>query len=225
MRATRQTFLTENAYSRVQTLGASGASLVDLLALGIADSESDLERAQGVAMKLAPELRKFRGLADLEQKQLEAKGASSFAAVRCLALIELGRRLATALSGPGAQIQDAEDIQKLLDHLRYEKKEHFVTVLLDTQNVVLKVETVHIGTLNSSIVGPREIFREAIREGASSMIVAHNHPSGEVAPSREDIELTKRLVEIGKMLDIPVLDHVILGERKFFSMRTEGFMK
>jgi DNA repair protein RadC len=113
-------------------------------------------------------------------------------------------------------------VSYLRQQLRDEKREHFIVVLLDAKNKVIRHVTVHIGTLTSSIVGPREVFREAIREGASGIILAHNHPSGDPEPSIEDVSITRKLAEIGHVLDIPVLDHVILGEFKVVSLRQEG---
>jgi len=117
------------------------------------------------------------------------------------------------------QIDSPEDVFVLLDHLRHEKREHFVAILMDSKNGVQRVAPIHIGTLTMSLVGPREVYREAIKEGASSIIVAHNHPSGDPTPSPEDVQVTKKLIEVGEMLDIPVLDHVIIGYRNFVSMK------
>src|SRR5262249_42746108 len=110
------------------------------------------------------------------------------------------------------------------DFLTVEKREHFYAILLDSANHVMRKALIHIGTLTMSIVGPREIFREAVREGASSIIVAHNHPSGDPTPSPEDIESTKQLVQVGKLLDIPVLDHVIIGHEGYRSLSEMGLM-
>jgi DNA repair protein RadC len=95
---------------------------------------------------------------------------------------------------------------------------------LNSANGVIRKALIHIGTLTMSIVGPREIFREAVRDGASSIIVAHNHPSGDPSPSPEDIEITRILIDAGKLLDIPVLDHVIIGHRRYSSLNEMGFM-
>jgi DNA repair protein RadC len=217
--------MSESALSRVQDLGIKSASLVDLLAVGLAQEESDLSRMQEIALRLVPSLQMIRGLADLSTHSLEEHGVDGFAAIRFQALLELGRRLGGALKGPGTQIDGPEQVAELLEGLRFEKKEHFIALLLDAQNVVIRMVTVHVGTLTTSVVGPREVFREAIREGASGLIVAHNHPSGDPRPSAEDLEITAKLVEIGKMLDIPLFDHVILGERKFTSLRNEGKIK
>ena len=215
----------ESALSRVRSLGIKSAALVDLLALGLAQDEADLPKTQETALKLVPSLQMIRGLADLSTHSLEEHGIDSFAAIRFQALLELGRRLGGALKGPGTLIDGPAQVAELLEGLRFEKKEHFVALLLDAQNVVIRIVTVHVGTLTTSVVGPREVFREAIREGASGLIVAHNHPSGDTTPSAEDLEITTKLVEIGKMLDIPLYDHVIIGERKFTSLRNEGKIK
>ena len=103
-----------------------------------------------------------------------------------------------------------------------EKKEHFVALLLNTKNQLIDVNVVSVGTINASLVHPREVFEVAIRKLSTGIILAHNHPSGDPTPSPEDIELTKRLVEAGKLLDIHVLDHVIVGSQKYYSMKEKG---
>jgi DNA repair protein RadC len=89
---------------------------------------------------------------------------------------------------------------------------------------VVSTVTVHIGTVNMSVVGPREVFREAVRENAAALVVAHNHPSGDPSPSPEDIAVTRKLVEVGEILDIPLLDHVIVGDEHYYSMREKGLL-
>lgn len=198
--------------------------MVDLLAMGLAENEYELPNAEHSARQLLTRLGRVREVGDLSERALSEFASSEFAAIRCLALLELGRRLGNSLKGPRQEVCRPADVAEMLDHLRYEKKEHFVVVMLDTQGTAMRPTTVHIGTLSSSMVGPREVFREAIREGASSIIVAHNHPSGLTDPSAEDREITRRLVEIGKVLDIPVQDHVILGEKSYFSFVEQGQM-
>ena len=106
-----------------------------------------------------------------------------------------------------------------------EGRELFVILLLTTRNTVLGIETISIGSLNASIVHPREVFRPAITQGAASIIVAHNHPSGNPDPSDDDLAITKRLVETGELVGIPVLDHLILGQRGYLSLKHEGHLK
>jgi len=106
--------------------------------------------------------------------------------------------------------------------MRESKKEHFVELCLDTKNQIIREDTISIGSLNANVVHPIEVFRTALIESAAHIIVAHNHPSGDPTPSREDIDITKKLVETGKIMGIEVLDHVIIGDCRHFSMKEAG---
>ena len=112
----------------------------------------------------------------------------------------------------------------VMDELKHLKKEHFKILLLDTKNNIIKISEISIGSLNSSIVHPREVFKEAIINSSSSIILAHNHPSGESEPSHEDIVLTNRLEECGKTLGVHVIDHIIIGNDEYFSFKEEGLI-
>ena len=213
----------DNLVERVRASGVKAASPVDLIAIGFSRRTEDADESMA-----RDALRKFGGIGKMADASFEdisaATGMEEFEVVRCLALIELGRRAGRAEKGVHPEIDVPEDIYELLEDLKLEKQEHFVAVLLDAKNRVIRVANVHIGTLTSSLVGPREVFRIAIREGASSMIVAHNHPSGDPTPSPEDLEVTKKLVEVGKLLDIPVLDHVIIGNPGSVSFQRKGLL-
>jgi DNA repair protein RadC len=102
------------------------------------------------------------------------------------------------------------------------KQENLVVILLDTQNRMIKKKTLFIGTVNQSIAHPREIFREAVRHSATGILIAHNHPSGDTTPSKEDKILTKKIVKNGVMIGIPLLDHLIIGGEKYYSFREQG---
>lgn len=128
----------------------------------------------------------------------------------------------TELSNPQAVSEHIRRILRTLDRLDRDK-EHFFVISLNTKNKVKFVELVSIGTANSSLVHPREVFRRCIIRGASAAIVCHNHPSGESEPSEEDINITKRLVEAGKIVGIEILDHVIIGQR-WSSMKEKGII-
>ncbi len=112
----------------------------------------------------------------------------------------------------------------VMNDMRFLSQEHFVCLYLNTKNQVLHKQTIFIGSLNASIVHPREVFKEAFRRSAASIICVHNHPSGDPTPSREDIEVTKRLVECGRIIGIDVLDHLIIGEKKFISLKEKGYL-
>jgi len=104
------------------------------------------------------------------------------------------------------------------------KKEHLTALYLDTKNNIIKEEVISIGSLNANIVHPREVFKSALMESSASVILTHNHPSGDPAPSREDIAVTEKLVEGGKILGISVLDHVIIGDGRYISLKEEGYI-
>jgi DNA repair protein RadC len=106
--------------------------------------------------------------------------------------------------------------------LKSKKKEYFLALLLDTRSQLIKIAEISVGSLDSSIVHPREVFKEAVSASAASVIFAHNHPSGDPAASEDDISLTKRLAEAGEIMGIDVLDHVIIGERRYLSLKREG---
>ena len=151
------------------------------------------------------ELRKTLGIGDAKACQIVAS-------------FELGRRLLTYESKPPIRTpQDVADM--FMSELRYLKKEIFKGVYLDTKNRVIADETVSMGSLNTNIVHPREVFKKAIEKSAASIILVHNHPSGDPTPSNEDIELTKRMREAGNLLGIEVFDHVIIGDGKYISLK------
>lgn len=114
---------------------------------------------------------------------------------------------------------------KMYPKMREQKKEKFITLYLDTKNQILKEEVVSIGSLNASIVHPREVFKAALLESSASVIMVHNHPSGDPSPSREDIMVTEKMVEGGKLLGIDVLDHIIIGDGRYVSLKDEGFVR
>lgn len=198
---------------RARTVGIQGLQTAELLALGLARREEDAAETLIEAQSLLRMLGSVQRLAAISPAILSEKaGFDRFEGDRFLALIELGRRIELGGKGPVDEIEGPEDVEALFAHLRTEKKEHFCIVMLDAKNRVLRTETVHIGTLTMSVVGPREVFRSAVREGASALILVHNHPSGDPTPSPEDIDVTRKLRNIGTELDIAILDHIIIGD-------------
>ena len=199
----------------------------ELLAYAVSKTDDDVDRWVAVARELMLSNRKLRSLSDLSVEQLQRVfDLDEPAAKRLLAMFILGQKVGVAGAGEPEieRIDDPADVAALLDDLRNEKQEHFIAVYLDAKNVILRVATIHIGTADASIVGLREIFREAVRVGAVGVIVAHNHPSGDPTPSPEDIHVTQKIVEAGKLLDIPLLDHVIIGERRWVSLNRQKMM-
>jgi len=122
-------------------------------------------------------------------------------------------------------IKGPEDVAKLvMPKMRHLEQEHFKVVSLNSRNMVLGVTTLFIGPLNINIVHPREVFKEALKRTAAAIILAHNHPSGNITPSEDDISVTKRLKEVGEILGIEVLDHIIIGDGDFTSIKDKGFL-
>ncbi|WP_425448734.1 RadC family protein [Dethiothermospora halolimnae] len=140
------------------------------------------------------------------------------------ALFDISTRIAKENTDIKDSIKSPKDIAELLkEEMRYLKKEEFRIVLLDTKNKVIDIKTISVGSLNASIVHPREVFKEAILRSSASIILVHNHPSGNPSPSHEDINITKRLVEAGDLIGIKVLDHVIIGDG-YTSLKEEGII-
>lgn len=184
-----------------------------------------MDGSEAASRRLLERFGSLRGLSGAAGSDLSAMtGLEGFEVLRAQALMEIGRRSHLAGKGELQKIETVEDAFVHLDWMRFEMREHFVAVLLDAKAHIMRTATVHVGTLTMSVVGLREVFREAIRDGASSVIVAHNHPSGDPEPSPEDIAITRELVQAGKMLDIPVVDHVIIGERRAVSLRQRGYV-
>lgn len=155
----------------------------------------------------------------------EIKGMGLAKSAQIIAAVELGKRIALATKANNYKIKSPDDVSNLLmDEMRYLKKEFFNIVLLNTKHELITVENISIGSLNASIVHPREVFVKAVKRSCSAIILVHNHPSGDPQPSKEDINITRRLVEAGKIIGIEVLDHVIIGDGIYCSLKEKGIM-
>jgi len=144
---------------------------------------------------------------------------------KVVATIELGKRIAQSPREKRYTVGTPEEVAALyMEEMRYLKKEYFKVLFLNTKNEILSVENTSIGNLNSSIVHPREVFRSAVKKGAAAIIVIHNHPSGNPMPSQNDLDITRRLCEAGQLLGIPVLDHLIIGDGVFISLKEKMLM-
>ena len=171
------------------------------------------------------DLRLFN-LSDILQAPRSIYGIGSKKQLKIYALKEITQRLLNANARKPNRISTPQDIANILmPKFRYEVKEHFIIIVLDTKNQVVAMPTISVGTLNTSLVHPREVFNEALKYPTSSIILAHNHPSGDSSPSTEDINITNRLVKCGKILDIEVLDHIIIGDNTFTSMKMQGLIR
>lgn len=168
------------------------------------------------------------GLAFISQCSIEqlskVEGIGKCKASQILASIELGRRISLS-NNYAIKINSPLDVSNvLMEELKYLEKEYFKIIMLNTKNVIISIEDISVGSLNSSIVHPREVFKEAIKRSSASIILVHNHPSGDPTPSKEDINITKRLIECGEILGIKVLDHIIFGYNKYTSLKEKDLI-
>ena len=191
-----------------------------LLRTGIAG-----ENAISLATRVLAEFEGLAGLARVGYGELNGqRGLSDAKTCEILAALELGRRIASLAPEERAQISCPQDAANLVAaEMALFAQEHLVVLLLNTRNMVVARRTIYIGTVNSSAVRPAEVLRPAIRENAPSIIVVHNHPSGDPTPSPEDVAITRDLVAAGKLMDIELLDHLIIGQGgRFTSLKEQG---
>lgn len=167
----------------------------------------------------------FRQLQDLKQitlaELMRIKGIKIAKATTLIAAIELGRRLSMKKTAPLTYIKTAQDVYELIaPEISMHDQEHLVGLYLNTKGVLIHQAMIFKGTVNQTLIHPRELFKHAIRVGATAVIFAHNHPSGDVTPSVADIEVTKDIMAIGNLLSIQVIDHLIIGEHAYYSLKT-----
>ncbi|MEW6188921.1 MAG: DNA repair protein RadC [Actinomycetota bacterium] len=204
---------------------AGSLSNIELLAI-IIGTGSKGQTALQLSQRILSEFESLGNLSGASLEELsKIDGVGLAKAAKVLASLELGRRLVLALPFKRTVISAPEDVVDLLmPEMRYLDKEHFKALILNTKNEILRIVEISVGSLNSSIVHPRELFKTAIKHSGSALIVVHNHPSGDASPSSEDIALTKRLVKAGEILGIDVLDHIILGDGRFTSLKERGLL-
>jgi DNA repair protein RadC len=205
---------------KLERAGASAVGDNELLAIVLGHGA-----ARSSALDLANiVLERSGGLHGLARATLDdlrrVPGIGRARAAQLLAAIEAGRRTLLRGRRDRAQMLSARDVAELLvPQFGARPVEHFGLVLLDTKHRLLRVSVVSVGTLDASVVHPREVFREAVSGGAAAIVLFHNHPSGDPRPSAEDVRLTKRLLAAGDLMGIDVLDHVVISETRFFSMK------
>jgi len=216
--------VSERPRERLQKFGVEALSAQEILALilgrGIAG-----ESVMITAQRLLSQFGSLKGIASASVEELsQVKGIGIAKASQIKAAFELTNRLEDYSEAKDKHlVKTPEDVVSVVrSRLRGKKKEHFLALLLDTRSQLIKVSEISIGSLDTSIVHPREVFKEAISASAASVIFVHNHPSGNPEASEDDTELTKRLAEAGEIMGIDVLDHIIIGDKKHLSLKREG---
>lgn len=208
---------------RLRQVGPGAVSTTELLAI-ILRTGSGGENVLRLAERLLAEFGSLPGLSRASITELmNVKGIGEAKAAEVKAALELGRRLMASSPEERPVVSSPADAANLLmSEMMFLEQEHLRLILLDTRNGVLQTPTIYVGSLNTSVVRIGELFRAALKANAAAMIVAHNHPSGDPAPSPEDIQVTRKLVEAGKLMDIEVLDHIVIGHQRFVSLKERG---
>ena len=213
--------VSERPRERLQKFGAEALSASEILALilgrGIAG-----ESVMTTVQRLLSQFGNLKGIAGASVEELsQVRGIGLAKAAQIKAAFELANRLeGYAEVGKKPLVKTPDDVAGLVrGRLKDKKKEHFLALLLDTRGQLIKVSEISVGSLDGSIVHPREVFKEAISASAASVIFVHNHPSGDPTPSEDDIKLTKRLAEAGEIMGIDVLNHIIIGDKEHLSLK------
>lgn len=217
--------ITERPQERLIKLGANSLTNSELLAIILRTGNKN-EGVLSLSQRVISECHGLNGLLDATLEELILiKGIKEAKAAQIIALSEIFKRFRSIKSGNSYRITSPNDVSDLLMmQMRELKFEVLKVILLNTKNTVISVVDASVGSLNSSIVHPREVFKDAIRRSAAAIIIVHNHPSGDPTPSGDDISTTKRINEAGRILGIDLLDHIIIGENKYISLKEEGFI-
>lgn len=210
---------------RLIKYGSEALSNSELLAI-ILRTGTKSETAIDMATRLISSNEGLKFLSSCTIQELsQVKGIGQAKASQIKAAVELGKRLKNYRIDNKIKINSPEDIADLvMEDMRYLKKEHLRVIFLNTKNIVIDVKDLSVGSLNASVVHPREIYSEAIRRSSAAIIICHNHPSGDPTSSQEDINITRRLYEVGKLVGIDLLDHVIIGDGCYISLKEKGIL-
>jgi len=212
----------ERPRERLFKYGPQALKTSELLAIIIRIGSSDetaVQVAERLLQKYAGDLRRMAGETE-KQLSDSIKGLGKSKAAQIMAAFELGKRLSAFTGNERPQIKSPGDVSRMfMSQLRYLNTETLHVLSLDSKNYVTKQRRVFEGSLDVSIAHPREIFKFALEESAAAIVIVHNHPSGDPTPSADDIRITKQLIEAGKIMNIPVLDHIIIGDGKYISLK------
>ncbi|MCI8575310.1 MAG: DNA repair protein RadC [Bacilli bacterium] len=209
---------TERPREKFKRSGFQKLSDIDLLSLLLRTGSKDLS-VRDLATNLLLEIGSLNELAYTSLERLsKIKGVGEVKAITLLSALELGKRAMARDMQSKKRIHSAEDLYEVFSQeLMSLTQEHFVAVFLNSKNEIIKAKTIFIGSANRSIVHPRDIYKEAIKYSAVKLMCLHNHPSGDPTPSIEDTAFTSRLIEAGNLLQIPLLDHIIIGQNSYYS--------
>ncbi len=215
----------ERPRERLRKFGPNALSTAELLAI-ILRTGTRKQSALELAKHLLKKFGNVKSLAKASLEELcEIDGIGLTKAVQIQAAFDIGKRFTRFREDEKPSIRSSRDVANLLsDEMRLYENECFKILLLNTKNQLIKDETISVGILNASLVHPREVFKAAIKANSASVIIVHNHPTGDPTPSEEDNETTKRIKEAGKLVGIELLDHIIIGEDGYFSYKDKDLL-
>lgn len=213
-------------YERCEAYGAQALSDAELLAVILRTGNRDCSALQLAQNVLCLGQQSLLNLYQLSAEELQAlPGIGRVKALQLKCVAELSKRMASARYRRDLQVDEPGTLAAYyMERFRHEPTEKLMLAMLDNQNHLLKDEVLSVGTVNASLVSPREIFRKALQNQAVRIILLHNHPGGDPAPSREDIRVTKRVWENGELLGIPLIDHIIIGDNRYFSFQEKEML-
>ena len=207
---------------RLLKYGVKNISNEDLLSIILKTGTKNMS-VKELSLSILSKVKDIRNLRDIELNTItDIKGIGKVKALELISSIELGRRVYKEKEITNIQIKNSSDVYDYFIDLKDKKQEHFYVLYLDNKKKVICSKLLYIGTINGSVAHPREIFKNAYLNSASFIICVHNHPSGDPTPSKEDIIFTNNLKEIGKLNNIPILDHIIIGNNCHYSFFEEG---
>ena len=213
----------ERPYEKIEMYGAQALSNAELLAIIIKNGtkeESSVMLAQKILSMQKSTQDSLRFLQDISIKEfMSIKGIGKVKAIQLLAVCELTKRISRPIKNFNVQIKSPQDVADLLiNELKYEKREIVKVLMLNVKNNILKIQDIALGGTSFAVFEIKDVLKEAIKIGAPKIILVHNHPSGDPTPSHDDIELTQKLEQVSKMLEIELLDHVVIGDGKYKSI-------
>lgn len=210
--------LEENPREKALTYGIETLNNVELLALILRTGHKN-ESVIQLSQRLLTEIGGFANLSTVTYADLIAlKGIKQAKAIEILSIIEIAKRLKDVSSIEKPLLNPYDIFGRVHNQLMFLKQEHFLLLCLDNKNKVIKEKTIFIGSLNMSVVTPREVFKEAIAISSAKIVLVHNHPSGDALPSEEDLLMTERFQKLGQMMSIEVIDHIVVGWNQFYSI-------
>lgn len=215
----------ERPQERLIRYGAEVLSNSELLAIILRTGTKE-QNVVNLSSFLLKKMGGLNGLINSTYEELkEINGVGIVKAAEIMAIAEISKRFRSFKSGDDYRISNPKDAADyVMDEMKHLQKEYLRVIMLNTKNMVICSKDVSMGSLNSSIVHPREVYTEAIKRCSASIIICHNHPSGDPTPSLEDINITKRLAECGKIIGIELIDHIVIGDGTYISLKEKGIL-